>query len=103
MKAAGKSDVTPDFEGGEGDEASEGGVCLGWGNDCDALGVQLQFVGGIEWFGLGGTSGTVTLTSVSSMGVDGTFDVTFPSGDHVSGKFSAGNCTHASGGSGPSC
>jgi hypothetical protein len=48
------------------------------------------------------TGGTVTLTNVSSTQVEGTFDVTFASGDHVTGHFSAGNCM-PSGGGGSSC
>jgi len=38
------------------------------------------------------TSGTVTLTSVSSTSLSGTFDVTFPSGDEVTGSFDAPVC-----------
>jgi hypothetical protein len=48
------------------------------------------------------TSGSVTLTSVSSTHAEGTFDVTFDSGDHLTGHFSAGTCM-ASGGGGSSC
>jgi hypothetical protein len=40
----------------------------------------------------GGTSGTVTLSSVANSGYSGTFDVTFDSGDHVTGSFKASNC-----------
>jgi hypothetical protein len=52
-----------------------------------------------------GTGGTVTLTSLSSMGVQGSFDVTFASGDHLSGTFSAGHCmpTAVGDGGGPFC
>ena len=38
------------------------------------------------------TSGTVTLTSISSTSLSGTFDVTFPSGDEVTGSFDAPVC-----------
>ena len=46
-----------------------------------------------------GAHGTVTLTSVASTQVVGSFDVTFDSGDHVTGTFSAGSCTPTGGGS----
>ncbi len=39
------------------------------------------------------TSGTITLTSVSNGNLSGTFDLTFDTGDHVSGSFSAANCS----------
>jgi len=39
-----------------------------------------------------GTAGTITLTSSSSTEVSGSFDVTFDSGDHVTGTFSAPVC-----------
>lgn len=42
-----------------------------------------------------GTGGTVTLTSVTSTDVKGTFDVTFPSG-RVTGTFAASVCTSPS-------
>jgi hypothetical protein len=38
------------------------------------------------------TSGTVTLTSVTSNGLVGTFDLTLNSGDRVTGSFNAPNC-----------
>lgn len=38
------------------------------------------------------TSGTITITSVSNGNLSGTFDLTFDSGDHVTGSFSATNC-----------
>jgi hypothetical protein len=40
------------------------------------------------------TSGTVTLTSVNNGSYSGNFDVTFDSGDHVTGSFSASNCAN---------
>jgi hypothetical protein len=40
----------------------------------------------------GGTSGTVTLTSVSGDVFDGSFDITMDSGDHVTGSFSPEGC-----------
>jgi len=40
-----------------------------------------------------GNSGTVTLSSVGEGGYSGTFDVTFNSGDRVTGSFKASNCT----------
>jgi hypothetical protein len=46
-----------------------------------------------------GASGTITLTTVSATKAEGTFDVTFDTGDHVTGTFSAGNCTPSGGGS----
>jgi hypothetical protein len=39
-----------------------------------------------------GTSGTVTLTSASSGSYSGTFDITFDTGDHATGSFTASNC-----------
>jgi len=39
------------------------------------------------------TGGTVTITSASSLSVAGTFDATFPSGDHLTGSFSAPVCS----------
>ena len=39
------------------------------------------------------TTGSVTLTTVSSSTVAGSFDVTFPTGDHVTGTFSGPVCT----------
>jgi hypothetical protein len=38
------------------------------------------------------TVGSVTLTTVSSSTIAGTFDATFPTGDHVTGSFSAPVC-----------
>jgi len=38
------------------------------------------------------TSGTVTITSISNGDVSGNFDLTFDTGDHVTGSFSAKNC-----------
>lgn len=40
------------------------------------------------------TSGTVILTSVNNGSYSGNFDVTFDSGDHVTGSFSASNCAN---------
>jgi len=37
-------------------------------------------------------SGTVTITSIGNGDVSGNFDLTFDSGDHVTGSFSAKNC-----------
>jgi hypothetical protein len=37
-------------------------------------------------------SGSITITQVTSATVDGSFDATFASGDHLSGKFSAPVC-----------
>jgi|SRR5215468_10246502 len=37
-------------------------------------------------------SGTVTITSIGNGDVSGNFDLTFDSGDHVSGSFSPKNC-----------
>lgn len=42
------------------------------------------------------TSGSVVLTSVSSSSIQGTFDVTMPNGDHLSGSFDAPVCTGVS-------
>lgn len=42
------------------------------------------------------TSGSVVLTSVSSNTIDGTFDVTMPNGDHLSGTFTAPVCSGVS-------
>lgn len=39
-----------------------------------------------------GNSGTVTLSSVGGGSYSGTFDVTFSTGDHVTGSFDASNC-----------
>ena len=39
------------------------------------------------------TQGSVTLTTASSVTVAGSFDVTFPTGDHVTGTFSGPVCT----------
>lgn len=39
------------------------------------------------------TGGTITLTTVSSTTVTGTFDVTFASGDHLTGNFTAPVCS----------
>jgi hypothetical protein len=36
------------------------------------------------------------LTSVSSDSIDGTFDVTMPNGDHLSGSFNAAVCAGVS-------
>jgi hypothetical protein len=41
-------------------------------------------------------SGSVTLTTVSSATVGGSFDATFPSGDHITGTFTAPNCPNMS-------
>ncbi len=41
---------------------------------------------------IGGSSGTLTLSSVGNGGYSGTFDVTFNSGDRVTGSFNASNC-----------
>ncbi len=41
-------------------------------------------------------SGSVVLTSVSSDSIDGTFDVTMPNGDHLSGNFAAPVCSGVS-------
>lgn len=38
-------------------------------------------------------SGTVTFTQVTSTAITGTFDATFPSGDHLAGTFTAPICT----------
>jgi hypothetical protein len=38
------------------------------------------------------TSGTITLTSASGGSYAGTFDLTFDSGDHVTGSFTGSNC-----------
>lgn len=43
------------------------------------------------------TVGSVTLTTVSTSTVAGSFDVTFPTGDHVTGTFSAPVCAFSSG------
>jgi hypothetical protein len=40
-----------------------------------------------------GMSGTVTVTSVSASGVDGTFDITFQGGAHLTGRFVASPCS----------
>jgi len=52
-----------------------------------------------------GISGTVTLTSASNGSYAGTFDVTFDSGDHATGSFTASNCAGLSqlGQSGTTC
>jgi hypothetical protein len=42
------------------------------------------------------TSGSVVLTSVSSGLIDGTFDVTMPNGDHLTGSFDAPVCSGVS-------
>jgi hypothetical protein len=39
------------------------------------------------------TSGTITMTQVSTTTVAGSFDVTFANGDHLTGTFSAPVCT----------
>jgi hypothetical protein len=41
------------------------------------------------------TGGTITLTTVDSNTVSGTFDVSFPKGDHLTGAFSAPVCAGA--------
>jgi len=41
----------------------------------------------------GASSGTITVTSVSSSLVDGTFNLQFPSGDHLTGHFSSPLCS----------
>jgi hypothetical protein len=38
------------------------------------------------------TSGSITFDAVSSASVKGSFDATFPSGDHLAGTFTAPNC-----------
>jgi hypothetical protein len=38
------------------------------------------------------TAGAVTVTSADSTSVDGTFDITFKTGDQASGSFHAGLC-----------
>ena len=38
------------------------------------------------------TGGTVTFTQVTSTMIEGSFDATFPSGDHLSGAFTAPIC-----------
>lgn len=42
------------------------------------------------------TSGSIVLTNVSSQTIDGTFDVTMPNGDHLSGSFDAQVCSGVS-------
>lgn len=42
------------------------------------------------------TSGSVVLSSVSSDSIQGTFDVTMPNGDHLSGSFDGPVCTGVS-------
>jgi hypothetical protein len=42
------------------------------------------------------SSGSVTLNTVSSTMVGGSFDATFPSGDHITGTFTAPNCPNMS-------
>jgi hypothetical protein len=49
----------------------------------------------------GGVSGTVTLTSIAPP--QGTFDVTFDSGDHVTGSFQAPGCANLKPNSSPTC
>jgi|SRR5580658_2348588 hypothetical protein len=44
-------------------------------------------------------SGSVTLGTVDSTTVTGSFDATFPSGDHITGTFTAPNCPNVSQGS----
>jgi hypothetical protein len=39
------------------------------------------------------TSGTITLSVVDATSTDGTFDLTFPTGDHLTGSFSAPVCS----------
>jgi hypothetical protein len=46
-------------------------------------------------------SGSVTLNTVSSTTVEGSFDATFPSGDHITGTFTAPNCPNISQSSNP--
>ncbi len=38
------------------------------------------------------TGGTITLTQVTSTMIEGSFDAMFPSGDHISGGFTAATC-----------
>jgi hypothetical protein len=40
------------------------------------------------------TSGSVVLTAVSSASIDGSFDLTFPGGDHLTGSFTAPVCKY---------
>jgi len=50
----------------------------------DANCQQIQFAGAV--------SGMITVTSINNGDVSGNFDLTFDSGDHVTGSFSAKNC-----------
>jgi hypothetical protein len=43
---------------------------------------------------IGAVSGSVTIGQVTSTSIDGSFDVTMQSGDHLTGSFSAPTCTY---------
>jgi hypothetical protein len=47
----------------------------------------------VKSYGESATSGTVTLTNITATEIDGSFDVTFSSGDHLTGSFSAPVCS----------
>lgn len=53
---------------------------------------QAQDANCTETVNEGASSGTVTYTTANSSVIAGSFDVTFPSGDHLTGTFSAPLC-----------
>jgi hypothetical protein len=75
-----------------------------WGATCNAYTWATQGGSGTTSTKAGffedASGGTVTLTSVTSTMVEGSFDATFASGDHLTGTFTAPVCTVQAPGSG---
>jgi hypothetical protein len=64
---------------------------------CGGAGVSISVNGTVKGQSLkpaDSVSGPVTLTGVSNGSYSGNFDVTFDSGDHLTGSFGASNCAN---------